>query len=33
MYFKFKDINIFAFSDTHCRHSELQVLDNMDIVI
>lgn len=33
MYFKFKDINIFAFSDTHGRHRELQVPENVDIVI
>lgn len=25
--------SIFAFSDTHGRHRDLQVLDNMDIVI
>ena len=33
MYFKFKDINIFAFSDTHGRHKELRVPENVDIVI
>lgn len=33
MYFKFKDINIFAFSDTHSRHRELRVPENVDIVI
>ena len=33
MYFKFKDINIFAFSDTHSRHRELKVPENVDIVI
>lgn len=25
--------NIFAFSDTHCRHNELKVPENVDIVI
>ena len=33
MYLKFKDINIFAFSDTHDKHKELQVPENVDIVI
>ena len=33
MYFKFKDINIFAFSDTHGRHRELRVPEEADIVI
>lgn len=33
MYFKFNDINIFAFSDTHGRHRELRVPKNVDIVI
>ena len=27
MYFKFKDINVFAFSDTHGRHTGMQVPD------
>ena len=33
MYFKFNDINIFAFSDTHGNHRELKVPENVDIVI
>ena len=33
MYFKFKDINIFAFSDTHGRHRGMQVPENVGIVI
>ena len=33
MYFKFKDINIFAFSDTHGNHKKLKVPENVDIAI
>lgn len=33
MYFKFKDINIFAFSDTHGNHKKQKVPENVDIVI
>ena len=33
MYFKFNDINIFAFSDTHGKHRELKVPENVNIVI
>lgn len=33
MELKYKGLNIFAFSDTHGRHGELQVPENIDIVI